>query len=100
MYYKITITETGKEFNPKAEFETFNRDIETFKTKEDAIAFIKEKYQGHKKQKMYIDGTDGQTKQIGWIFGFVNSDISHNSRKWIQQDWVEITEVTETPIVF
>jgi hypothetical protein len=60
-----------------------------------ALAFLKEQGYASKdveKVPMYIDtkAYTSKPKQIGWIFTFINSDISHASEKWVQQDWVEI----------
>jgi len=92
-YYVINIDETAKPVgNSQEGFSIFNQYQESFKTLQEAKDYLKEKYQGHKKQKMFCDDKEGNAKQIGWIYSFKNSDISHDSKPWYQQDWVSITE--------
>jgi len=97
-YIKLSITETSKDIGSKEDYRTFNKSTETFSTIDETNEWLKERYGGHKKDKMFVDDEKGNSHHTGFIFGFRNQDISHNSKWWLQQDWVEIREVTETPM--
>lgn len=99
MYYKIIINKTSKPLNSKENFTCFDNEEIKFKTLKEVKEFLKENYQGKKKQKMFIDTKDGETKQAGYIYTFRNQDFSHMSEKWTQQDWVEVREVEEKTIL-
>ena len=100
-YYEIVIQETSKPMgNTEGEdYSTFNMDRETFPTLKEAKEYLKERYGDVKKVKIHIDDKGGKSSQIGWIYCFKNSDISHNSDTWWQQDWVEVREIHSEPIV-
>ena len=97
-YYEIITNETSKTPFSKENYTCFNSFSESYKTLEDCKQVLKEKYGKCKKQKMFRDRKDGESYQSGWIYSFKNSDISHDSKEWLQQDWVEIREV-ESKIV-
>ena len=100
MYYKVRITQTGKERFSKDDYRTFDRESHSFATKAEALAFLEERYPACKRVKMYADRADGVADQVGWIYCYLNSDISHDSATWTQQDWVELTEVQEVPVTW
>ena len=99
MYYKLEISETGRN-SLKEKPSLFNRFAKNFLTKKDVEKFLIEQYwklpKG--KNKIYIDTKEG-TKEIGFLHSFWNQDISHNSKKWFQTDWVVISEINEQPIL-
>ncbi len=98
MYYKVIIDETSKQKSnkPNAEYNRFNQVVETFGTKLEAERFIAERFTDiKKKSKVYRND-----KHIGWIYGYSNEDISHNTESWWQEDWVVITQVEEKPVLF
>lgn len=99
MKFEVEITETGKTPFSSEEYNTFNRETKVFDTLEQAREFINERYKGHKKVKMYQDTKNGKSCHSGWIYCFKNKDISHNSREWLQQDWVQIRKHEITVIV-
>lgn len=95
-YYKLTIDETGRD-SLKEPSRMFNQITEFFKTREDADTYLADRY-GHMpngKNKVYVDVEDGKAVPIGFTYSYWNSDISHNSPKWYQTDWIVITKVTE-----
>lgn len=101
--YKIYITETSRPSIPAKEKSiTFNDFSEPFKTLEDVKAFITERYgkipRITNRNKVYRDRKDGTSKEVGFIYSYWNSDVSHNSKKWYQTDWIEITKYIEEPI--
>lgn len=99
-YYAVKITETGSPLF-RSEYSRFNTERLTFETKEAALAFLAERYKGHKKSRMYVDGKDGKPEPVGWIYGFKNADYSHAPvDSWMQQDWVELREVNESQLDF
>lgn len=95
---KVKITETGRgSLNKEASiFNWFERD---FSKKEEVIDFLKERYgkvpKG--KNKIYIGAQDSPI-EVGFTHSYWNEDISHNSDKWFQTDWIEIYNVELTPI--
>lgn len=97
-YIKVTITKTAKSIGSEKNYETFDREIKTFETLEQAKTFLANEYGEHKKVKMYVDDMDGVSRQVGWIYCFRNKDISHNTATFFQQDWVEIRKVEETEL--
>lgn len=101
MYYKVTITKTSKAIGSKDDYRIFDTDVQTYKTKEKAIQWITEFYAGHKRVKMFCDTDNGDAQHTGWIYCFRNADYSHSSTEsWTQQDWIELSEVTEKRITF
>ena len=96
MYYEIKITETATS-KPGNYDEThwFNKIIEKFKTKEEALNYLIERYgkfDPKKCAKMYHDSNN---EQCGYIKSFWNKDISHDSKNWWQTDWITV-EMVET----
>ena len=100
-FYEILITSTGKPIgNTKENYTAFNNIRELFKTIEEVENFLKENYQGHKKEKMYIYKKDGQSLHIGYIYSFKNGDVSHYPmEQWYQKDWVEIRKIQAEPVI-
>lgn len=98
-YYEVITTETSKSFGSKDNYTVFNNTKETYKTLQEAKNELTEKYGSVKKVKCMRDKKDGTSYQSGWIYCFKNSDISHNSKAWLQQDWVEIREINSEIIL-
>lgn len=99
MYYKIIIRESSKPLFSKDNYQMFNQREENYKTIEEVKEYLKDYYKKCKKEKMYIDTKDQEAKHIGYIYSFINQDMSHMSEKWLQQDWVEIREIEEKNII-
>ena len=73
-----------------------NQETKTFSDLNETKKWIKEQYGKSKRVPMYIDTKEGESKKVGYIFGFRNSDCSHYPvEKWIQQDWVHFREVKD-----
>lgn len=100
MYYKLKISETGRS-STKGVAQHFNTIIENHPTVERVIESLEKRYGKNpsRKNKIYVDGKNGVSIVIGFTYSFWNSDISHNSKKWLQTDWIEITEVVEKPVL-
>lgn len=49
-------------------------------------------------KKIFVDDKEGKSKVVGFTYSFWTSDISHNSKKWHQMDWISIYKVTKEPI--
>ncbi len=97
---EVEITRTGKpKGNTEERYSTFDTDLKCFDDVEEARAWIDEEYGNHKREKMYCDDSEGNAKHVGWIFGFSNKDISHDSPEWWQQDWVSVWDVRRERIV-
>lgn len=108
MYYKLKIEETEqhKETNKEGEenfkISLFNKIEENFKTLNDVISFLKHRYYKIKlsninktENSIFIDDLKGESEKIGFIVNYWNSDISHNSKKWMQKDWITIAKIEE-----
>ncbi len=88
---QLHITMTGKGYGSKEQWRIFDTATHNFKDMAKAKEYLKETYGKAKRTAMRQD-PDG--KQIGYVYGFRNSDISHVPvDKWIEQDWVEFREV-------
>ena len=89
-YYEIHVSETGAALF-SADYCRMDDIKETFPTREDALAWIKERYGKARRSRMYCDTTDGESKEIGWIYRFRDSDWSHMPVKlWNRMDWVSL----------
>ena len=100
-YYQLLITHTGKSIGSKNDdFETFDNTTKEFRSKIEALKYLSKTYNKFKKLRVYIDSGSGKSIQIGWIYCFKNSDISHNSKKWTQQDWIELRKITSKLVCF
>ena len=97
-YHKITITETGRD-TLKDEPKIFNEFSLTFGSLDEIKEYIIDKYGKIPKSKVYVDDKNGISRQVGYHYSFWNKDVSHGSKSWYQTDWIEITEVTEVPVL-
>lgn len=95
MHYNLAITETGR-ISLKDIPRTFNTIIETHKTIKEVKNSLIERYGKlpNKRNKIYI-----ANRVIGFTYSFWNQDISHNSKKWFQTDWIEIRKVYKKTIL-
>jgi hypothetical protein len=90
---QVKITQTGKSYNPKDQYETFGHDTKTFNNLQEANKWLNETYGKSKRQRMYADSKQG-ANHIGYVIGFHNADWSHAPvNKWLQQDWIEFCTV-------
>lgn len=96
--FEVDITCTSKTRFSQEEYQMFRNINKTFDTIEQAREFIADKYNGCKRVKMYQDVTD-KPEHSGYIYCFNDSDLSHNSPVWNQQDWVLIRKHEITPIL-
>lgn len=92
---EISITQTAKS-NPRDDYGAYNDERHIVKDMAEAKAWLKERYGNCKRSYIYQDTKSGETKRVGYIYHFRNSDISHNSKSWYQQDWV--TFLKNTPV--
>ncbi|MFA5240354.1 MAG: hypothetical protein WC476_11705 [Phycisphaerae bacterium] len=95
---RIEITETGRN-SLKGESSTFNREVKTVATVEEVKAYLIDRYgkMPKGKNKIYIDTQDGETIETGFTYSFWNQDVSHNSPKWYQTDWISFDIVNFEP---
>jgi hypothetical protein len=94
---ELRITRTSKSFNPRDRYTEFDSEVKTFTDLAEAKAWLKSEYGDHKRDKIYQDGRN-PAMHVGYIYGFKNRDISHNSAAWLQQDWITFYEVTREVI--
>ncbi len=90
---QLKVTMTGKGYHPSSEWQHLSStdDHHSFPDMDAAKEWLKEQYGTCKRVPMYCDP---DAKQVGYIYSFRASDISHVPvNKWIQQDWVEFREV-------
>jgi hypothetical protein len=90
---ELHITETGRS-NTKEDPSIFNEDHMSFKTIDEMKSFLMDRYgkipKG--KNKVFVDGNDGNPVCIGFLHSFWNQDWSHASKKWYQTDWITFYE--------
>jgi len=102
MYYKLSITETGRS-TLKEEASIFNKDEQTFTTLQEVKEAIIERYGKLPKRTLantiFIDDEEGKPKPVGFLRSFWNKDWSHNSSSWFQTDWVCVTTIEEQPVL-
>ena len=96
--FRLFITETGRE-NLKVKAEAYNFINEYFDTKEALKEFLIDRYGKMPKGKNKIyTGPNNNQKVMGFTHSFWNQDISHNSHKCYQTDWIkfwiEVAEAT------
>ncbi len=96
-YFEVVIDETARN-TPKDESRYFNSFTEKFKSFEEVKEYIIDRYgkipKG--KNKIYQDNavdSKGNNVQVGFMYSFWNKDISHNSKKWYQTDWIVVKEI-------
>ncbi len=100
-HWEVNITSNGADLF-SSDWGVFDEINKKFQTKDLALAFIEEKYKGLKREEMFMDYINTkETVQVGWIYKFRNADFSHAPLKWWnQQDWVMLSYITETPVLY
>ena len=98
--YQLIISETGRN-SLKEEANLFNTIDESFTDLEELKNYITDRYGKLPKgrNKIFIDDKEGKAQEIGFLYSFWNSDISHNSKAWFQTDWIEVRETASKPIL-
>ena len=100
-YLKLEIRETARD-NLNDEPRRYSDVItETFKSMNELKEFLVDRY-GHVpggRNKIYRDKADGSAQEVGFLYSFWNKDWSHDSKSWYQTDWIEATNVAETPVL-
>lgn len=92
---ELLITPTGKSYSPRAEWQHMSERPErrVFETKQEARAWLKERYGRAKRVPMYRDQKEGAPVIVGYVIGYRNADWSHAPvQHWLQQDWIEFRE--------
>jgi hypothetical protein len=96
----LCLTQCGAS-RPGAEMSVYHEVDKAFPSVEEALAYLKE-YYGIEKPKRLHDGnsifvdTDGAPRRIGFLVRRWNSDVSHNSKAWWEENWVSFRAMTET----
>lgn len=99
MHYVIRTDCTSKSIGSKGNYQSFDSVESKFDTLDEVKNYLQETYKDCKKIKMYIDTKTEEHKHTGWIYCFKNKDWSHDSKTWLQQDWVQIYEVETKNII-
>jgi len=90
---ELHIEKTGKGYGRNDRWVCFDLERKPFPSLKEAKVWLKETYGKAKRSPLYIDTPEG-TKKVGWVIGFRNGDLSHSPvQKWIQQDWITVTEI-------
>lgn len=95
MYYSIYIRCTSKPYFSTEEFTLFDSQEHRFATLTAAELFIQNRYGTCKRQKLHCEPDD---EHVGWVFCF-NEEGWGNEPGWVQNDWVEVMEVTTKPVL-
>ena len=99
--YEVEIVRTSKPMGRTSQnYSTFDNEVLKFKNKQEVNQYLTNNYGNCKRVRMFVDNKNGQAKQVGLIYCFINQDISHNSPKWYQQDWVSINKVIYSTEVY
>jgi hypothetical protein len=98
MYYSMRITMTCREPRNTTEedFRIFHTEHLTFATLEDLQEELHDRYPKsarHNRRRIYRDTKTGTAEQVGCIYHFRNWD------NYIQEDWVEVSEVHEKTLL-
>jgi len=95
IYYKLSITKTGKPLFSKDDYQLYDNQTEFFKTVELMQAWLaKEYFYCKKKVSMYRDTKDGQAPIVGYIYCFKGCENE------TCQDWIEASLIKEKGILF
>lgn len=95
--FVLDICETSR-FNLKVPAESFNRIIERFESKEELKNYLIDRYGKIPKGKNKVYVENG--KIVGFLHSYWNQDVSHNSHKWYQTDWICFWEENVDKIYF
>jgi hypothetical protein len=97
--YEIEIMETGRN-HLRDKPCLFNTLREEFASLEKVRGFFLDRYGRipNRRNKVYVDTKDGETKEVGFTYSYWNRDISHNSKHWYQTDWVTVFGIDREPI--
>jgi hypothetical protein len=89
---KINVTSTGR-YHMREMPHIFDEKEKHFPSMKEAKKWIRDTYGKSRGKPIYRDIGD-KPVQVGYIFGFWNSDVSHYPvNKWFQQDWIEINKI-------
>ena len=92
-YFEIETIKTAKPFGNKGNYQVFDGGTKKFKTLEEVKEYLRDEYGNCKRDKQYIDNENNGAVHTGYVYCFKNSDISHDSEGWYQQDWVTIYNI-------
>lgn len=99
MFCEVTIISTSAK--PGAsDYSTFDARTERYGSEQEVAAWLRETYGDCKRDKMYVDKTDGSIEHVGYIYCFRNADWSHAPvERWNQRDWVCIYAVSAERVI-
>lgn len=97
---------TSKPYRGSREpYTIFHSETLKFSIIQEAKAYLKEYYGAKRPLIMYKDSNNPhKPHKVGYVYSFPNEDISHpytddgKPNRWYQQDWCELSEVTERSI--
>lgn len=85
---ELLITMTSKT-NPKEKYSIFNEETKLFDDMKQAKQFLKDEYGNHKRSSMFYEDKKGDSKRVGFIIGFRNSEYQDGKTiHFLQQDWI------------
>jgi hypothetical protein len=95
---ELSITRTSKNFGSSDDYTIFDTEQKRFTSIAGAKLWLQNEYGNCKRQKLYYDKRDGKTRHNGYVYCFKNKDWSHDSKSWLQQDWVSFSKITTLSI--
>lgn len=98
-YFELVIQHSAAD-RPGGESSIFDQTVERYAEKWAVLKGLEERYGRVPggRNKIYVDDQDGNARAVGFLHSFWNSDISHNSKKWFQTDWITVYEVERETI--
>lgn len=85
---ELRIQKTAKT-NPKDHYSIFDEETKQFADLNEAKQYLKDEYGTHKRSPMFQDNKQGESKRIGFVVGFRNSQYEDGKTiHFLQQDWI------------
>ncbi len=96
-YYKLVIEETTQN-TLKDKPIKFNKLFLYFDEIKEVEEYLIKRYRKLPKitnnNKIYTEDKNNKSVEIGFTYSYWNNDISHNTKKWFQTDWICIFYLT------
>jgi hypothetical protein len=94
----LHITRTAKSYSPSDDYRTYDTERKWFDNMADAKDFLKEEYGNCKRSYMYRDTKNGESKRIGYIYGFRHKGDGYYTDNALEQHWISFQKVTDITI--
>lgn len=103
--WEVKMHKTAKPFRASDdEYQQWDIETKEFRTKFEALQFLKENY-GHlkKREKIYRDRPSGDPEHIGYVYKYSDEQYNQDKGKYdkfTEQDWVELRQVNRKWVLF